>query len=245
MVADHKTNHEVIAMDTKILIVEDDADIREGIKIILDSEGYVVTEASNGSEGLSLVTKDTDLIILDIMMPGMDGIKTCEKIRRISNVPILFLTAKSRESDKIQGLMAGGDDYMTKPLSYSELLGRIKALLRRYRIYKGKADRSDDAEQIIEHSGIAINADRNEVFVNGSEVNLSDIEYGILLMLMSHPGRIYSAQALYEGVWKEPYFYSSNSTVMVHIRKLRVKIEEDPQEPAHIRTVWGKGYRFE
>ncbi|MBQ3290786.1 MAG: response regulator transcription factor [Mogibacterium sp.] len=232
-------------MNSKILIIEDDSDIREGIRIILESEGYIVSEASSGSEGLELLDKSTDLIILDIMMPGMNGIKTCEMIRKVSNVPILFLTAKSRESDKIQGLMAGGDDYMTKPFSYSELLVRITALLRRYRIYKGKAEIGEGEERKIERSGILINEDRNEVFKNGNEINLSDIEYGILLTLMKHPGRIFSAEELYEEVWKEDYLYSSNSTVMVHIRKLRVKIEDDPQEPSHIKTVWGKGYRFE
>lgn len=232
-------------MNSKILIIEDDSDIREGIRIILESEGYIVSEASSGSEGLELLDKSTDLIILDIMMPGMNGIKTCEMIRKVSNVPILFLTAKSRESDKIQGLMAGGDDYMTKPFSYSELLVRITALLRRYRIYKGKAEIGEGEECKIERSGILINEDRNEVFKNGNEINLSDIEYGILLTLMKHPGRIFSAEELYEEVWKEDYLYSSNSTVMVHIRKLRVKIEDDPQEPSHIKTVWGKGYRFE
>lgn len=232
-------------MSARILIIEDDSDIREGIRIILESEGYEVIEASNGNEGLLHVNKGTDLIILDIMMPGMNGIKTCEMIRKVSNVPVLFLTAKSRETDKIQGLMAGGDDYMTKPFSYSELLVRVKALLRRYKIYKGKEELEEGEERKIERSGIMINQDRNEVFKNGQEINLSDIEYGILLMLMKQPGRIFSAQTLYEGVWKEPYFYSSNSTIMVHIRKLRVKIEDNPQEPAHIKTVWGKGYRFE
>lgn len=232
-------------MGSNILIIEDDKDIREGIKIILESEGYTVAEASNGADGLALVDNSTDLIILDIMMPGMNGIRTCEKIRSISNAPVLFLTARTSESDKIIGLMAGGDDYMTKPFSYSELLGRVKALIRRYRIYKGKEERDGEGDRIIERAGISINNDRNEVFVDGEELNLSDIEYGILLMLMKNPGRIYSAQELYEGVWKEPYFYTSNSTVMVHIRKLRVKIEKDPQQPEHIRTVWGKGYRFE
>lgn len=232
-------------MSTGILVIEDDADIREGIAIVLRGEGYDVATASNGAEGIGLLSRSTDLVILDIMMPGMDGIRTCEMIRRTSNVPVLFLTAKSRESDKLQGLIAGGDDYMTKPFSQSELLVRVRALIRRYRIYKGKSDRAEDGDHKIERAGIIINEDRNEVYVRGEEVNLSDIEYGILLMLMKSPGRIFSAQDLYEGVWREPYFYSSNSTVMVHIRKLRVKIEEDPQEPVHIRTVWGKGYRFE
>lgn len=232
-------------MKSRILIIEDDQDIREGIRIILESEGFVVDEVENGTEGLKALSANTDLVILDILMPGMDGIRTCELIRRTSNAPVLFLTAKSSEDDKIAGLMAGGDDYMTKPFSNSELLVRVKALLRRYRVYKGKDDIDIETERIIEYSGIKINEHRNEVFVNDREVNLSDIEYGILLMLMKNPGRTYSAQAIYEGVWREPYFYSSNSTIMVHIRKLRVKIENNPQEPEHIRTVWGKGYRFE
>lgn len=232
-------------MSANILIIEDDADIREGIRIILEGEGYSVVEASNGSEGLQLMDNSTDLVILDIMMPGMDGIRTCEMIRRVSNVPVLFLTARSAEADKLEGLMAGGDDYMTKPFSYSELLVRVNALIRRFRVYRGKDENRPDHERRIERGGIMINEGRNEVYKNGAEVNLSDIEYGILLMLMKTPGRIYSAQELYEGVWNEPYFYTSNSTVMVHIRKLRVKIEDDPQEPVHIRTMWGKGYRFE
>ena len=229
----------------KILIIEDDADIREGIKLILESEGYEVAEAANGEEGLELLDKDTDLIVLDIMMPGITGIETCKRIREKSNTPVLFLTAKSAERDKLSGLMAGGDDYMTKPFSYSELLGRINALIRRYRIYKGKSEFDGDEEKVISRGGISVNANRNDVHVDGEEVNLSDLEYGILLMLISHPGRVFSAQEIYEGVWKEQYLYSSNSTIMVHIRKLRVKIEKDPQEPVHIKTIWGKGYRFE
>lgn len=233
-------------MDMNILVVEDDSDIREGIRLILESDGYRVTEAASGSEGLSKVNDDTDLVILDVMMPGMSGLKTCEEIRKTSNVPVLFLTAKSNDSDKLIGLMAGGDDYMTKPFSYSELLGRVKALLRRYRVYKGKENRPEESkESVIERSGVSVNCDFNEVYVDGKEVNLSEIEYKILLLLMSHPGRIFSARNIYESVWHEQYFYSSNGTVMVHIRKLRVKVEKDPQDPKHINTVWGKGYRFE
>ena len=154
---------------SNILIIEDDADIREGIRILLESEDYAVTEASSGMEGLSLLNPDTDLVILDIMMPGISGLRTCEEIRKISFVPILFLTAKAQESDKLIGLMAGGDDYLTKPFSYSELLGRVKALVRRYRVYRGKSQegKKEAEEKWIEHGGIRINEEFNEVFIDG------------------------------------------------------------------------------
>lgn len=230
----------------RILIVEDDEDIREGVRILLESEDYLVDEAGNGKEGLEALKTDTDLVILDIMMPGMSGLRTCEEIRKTSNVPVLFLTAKVQESDKLIGLMAGGDDYLTKPFSYAELLGRVKALLRRYKVYMGKNEAMDDQENACIKSGrIKINRNYNEVFIDGKEVDLSEIEYRILLLLMEHPPKIFSAQNLYESVWNEPYFYSCNSTVMVHIRKLRVKVEEDPQNPKYITTVWGKGYKFD
>ena len=226
-----------------ILIIEDDADIREGIRILLESENYTVQEAENGHAGLKLLTPDTDLVILDVRMPGISGLKTCEEIRKISYVPIMFLTAKAQESDKLIGLMAGGDDYLGKPFSYSELLGRVKALLRRYRIYSGKAE-TEKEEEYLTVSDIRISKKFNDVQVGERQVDLSDLEYKILLLMMEHPAKVFSAQNLYESIWKEPYFYSSNSTVMVHIRKLRVKIEENPQEPQHIKTVWGKGYTF-
>lgn len=228
-----------------ILIVEDDEDIREGVRILLESENYAVTEAENGLEGIRLLSDDTDLVILDVMMPGISGLKTCEEIRKTSVVPILFLTAKSQESDKLIGLMAGGDDYLPKPFSYAELLGRVKALLRRYQVYRGKDPSGGKKERFIERGGIRINEDFNEVFVDGQEVTLSTIEYDILLLMMRHPQKIFSAQNLYESIWNEPYFYSCNSTVMVHISKLRSKIEANPQRPTRVTTIWGKGYRFE
>ena len=230
-----------------VLIIEDDEDIREGVRILLESENYVVEEAENGTKGLELVNKDTDLVILDIMMPGISGLKTCQEIRKTSNVPVLFLTAKAQESDKLIGLMAGGDDYLPKPFSYAELLGRVKALVRRYRVYMGKEDSDMEKEenQYLEIGPIKIHETFNEVSVAGKAKELSDIEYHILLLMMQHPRKIFSAQNLYESIWNEPYFYSCNSTVMVHIRKLRVKIEEDPQNPRYIKTVWGKGYKFE
>lgn len=228
-----------------VLIIEDDEDIREGVRILLESEDYAITEAENGMKGLEALREDTDLVILDVMMPGISGLKTCEEIRKRSFVPVLFLTAKAQESDKLIGLMAGGDDYLAKPFSYSELLGRVKALVRRYQVYRGKSGDMKQQESHICLSGIDISEDFNELSVRGKQVELSDIEYNILLLLMRYPRKIFSAQNIYESVWNEPYFYNCNSTVMVHIRKLRVKIEEDPQNPKYITTIWGKGYRFE
>ena len=233
-------------MSKKILIIEDDEDIREGVRLLLESEEFSVIEAKNGAEGLELIRPDTALIILDIMMPGMNGLRTCEEIRKISNVPVLFLTAKARESDKLIGLMAGGDDYLAKPFSYAELLGRVKALIRRYTVYMGSAFiQEEETEDYLELAGIRINRTYNEVFVEGEEKQLSNIEYQILLLMMQHKGKIFSAQNLYESIWKEPYFYSCNSTVMVHIRNLRTKIEKKKKNPRYIKTLWGKGYRFE
>ena len=141
--------------------------------------------------------------------------------------------------------MAGGDDYLPKPFSYSELLGRVKALVRRWKVYRGKEETEQEPEdKYIELAGIQVNEDFNEVRVRGRTVEMSDIEYHILLLMMKYPGKIFSAQNLYESIWNEPYFYNCNSTVMVHIRRLRVKIEEDPKNPKLIMTVWGKGYRF-
>ena len=230
-----------------ILIIEDDEDIREGIRILFSGENYRITEAGSGEEGLRLFSGDIDLVILDIMMPGISGLKTCEEIRRISNVPVLFLTAKSQESDKLIGFMAGGDDYLVKPFTYSELLARTKALLRRYTVYKGK---DIPKQPIIEEAGyivrksLKVSTNYNEVFRDGRKIELSEIEYRMLLLMIKNPGRIFSTKNLYESVWNEPYFYISNNTVMVHIRKLRMKIENDPKNPEYIHTVWGKGYRF-
>lgn len=229
-----------------VLIIEDDADIREGVRILLESENYSVEEVENGRKGLEALDDKVDLVILDVMMPGMSGLRTCEEIRKVSNVPVLFLTAKAQESDKLIGLMAGGDDYLPKPFSYAELLGRVKALLRRYRIYRGKRMENQQSEEPYLSIGpIKVHETFNEVYVGGVEKEMSDIEYHILLLMMKYPRKVFSAQNIYESVWNEPYFYSCNSTIMVHIRKLRVKIEEDPKNPKYIKTVWGKGYKFD
>ena len=228
-----------------ILLIEDDADIREGVRVLLTSEGYSVMEADCGKKGLQLLNETIDLVILDIMMPGMSGIITCEEIRKVSNVPVLFLTAKAQESDKLLGLLVGGDDYLPKPFSYAELLGRVKALLRRYHIYQGKFVPSNQSDgEWMEHKGIRILTTSNVVQVDGRDIELSEIEYQILRLLIQYPNKIFTTQNIYESVWNEPFYYSSNNTIMVHIRKLRLKIEEDPQQPKRICTVRGKGYRI-
>ena len=229
-----------------IMVVEDEQDIREGIRILLKGDGYSVIEAGSGEEALSQMNEAIDLVILDIMLPGISGLKVCEEIRKVSTVPILFLTAKTQESDKLIGLMAGADDYIAKPFSFAELNARVKALLRRYHVYLGKTQQIfADKGQILSVGRFKLALDRNEVWKDGKELDLTGIEYGILRLLMENPLRIFSAQNIYESVWNEPYAYSANSTIMVHIRKLRTKIEDDPQNPVYIKNIWGKGYRYE
>lgn len=229
-----------------ILVVEDEPDIREGIHILLGGEGYIILEASSGDEALAQINDAVDLVILDIMLPGISGLKVCEEIRKFSTVPILFLTAKSQESDKTIGLIAGGDDYLSKPFSYSELIARVKAQLRRYCVYRGKNQSAVlDKDQVLTSGRLKLALDRNEVWKDGKPLDLTEIEYGILSLLIQHPQRIFSTQNIYEHVWNEPYNYSANSTIMVHIRKLRTKIEDDSQNPMYIKNVWGKGYRYE
>ena len=233
--------------NSKILICDDNEEIRNVLRILLTSEGYAVQEASDGEQALSEMSEDIDLLILDIMMPGMSGCAVCEEVRKTYNVPILFLTAKSADTDKSLGLLIGGDDYLVKPFSHAELTARVKSLLRRYHIYKGKEKTVDST--FFEKDGIRVNKETNEAFrlqADGSkeELDLSEKEYQILRLLISAPGQVYSAQMIYENVWNEPYLYSSTATIMVHIRNLRTKIEEDPGAPRHVLTVWGKGYKF-
>ena len=230
---------------TNILIIEDDESIRDSVKILLESEGFLVSEAPSGEQGLSMLEKDTDLVILDIMLPGMSGYKVCEEIRKTSVVPILFLTAKSTENDKVLGFARGGDDYLVKPFSYIELLARIKALLRRNTVYNNAFTHTERlSEEWITHGNIKISTNKNEVFFDGKEITLTETEYQILLLLAGNPGKPFSVQELYESVWDEMYRVDSANTVMVHIRKLRTKIEKNPQEPQIVLTVWGKGYKI-
>lgn len=227
----------------KIMIVDDDSEIREIVCVLLESEGFTTLEAADGETALSVFSDDVDLVILDIMMAGMSGYQVCLKMREQSNVPILFLTAKNKDSDLTLGFSSGGDDYLAKPFSYAELLARVKGLLRRYQTYRGKGN--IDNETPLEWRGIILYQDRNDVCKDGEELNLTDKEYQILRLLLTYRGRLFSAQNLFESIWEEPFYYSSSNTVMVHIRRLREKIEEDPQEPTLLKTVWGKGYRIE
>jgi two-component system, OmpR family, response regulator len=226
-----------------ILIADDNEEIREIVRVLLESEHYKVIEAVDGNDAVLKVDESIDLIILDIMMPGKSGFKACMEIREKTSAPILFLTAKSNDSDKYMAFSAGSDDYLSKPFSYTELVSRVKALLRRYYVYKGK-DKPETADTITVNE-LSLSTVTNEVFIGKQEISLTEIEYRMLLLLAKHRRKIFSAQNLYESVWKEPYFHSCNNTVMVHIRNLRIKLEKDPQNPEYIRTVWGKGYLIE
>lgn len=229
-----------------IMVVDNDDAVREGLRILLGGEGYTVLEATSGEDALERMNDSVDLIILEILLPGMSGLKVCEELRKFSNVPIIFLTSKSQESDKSIGLMAGGDDYLSKPFSYAELIARVKAQLRRYVIYRGKKQNSAvNTEHILTSGRLKLSLDCNEVWKEGVPLDLTEIEYKILSLLMQHPLTIFSTQEIYENIWDEPYTYSANSTIMVHIRKLRTKLEDDPQNPCFIKNIWGKGYRYE
>ena len=235
---------EQMTMKTKkILYADDDPEIREALRLLLDCEGYETVEAADGEEVLRLLDDTVDLVILDVMMPGMNGYSACAEIRKRSAVPVLFLTAKSRDSDMTMGFSAGGDDYLVKPFSYNELINRVKAMLRRYYVYGAKT--SEQSSLVRCCGNIEIDPSQSLVLQDGKEIQLTDIEYRILYLLASHPRKIFSAQNIYESVWEEPYFYTSNNLVMVHIRNIRRKLGDDPQNCHTIRTVWGKGYRIE
>ncbi|KMY29802.1 DeoR faimly transcriptional regulator [Lysinibacillus xylanilyticus] len=225
-----------------ILIVDDEKEIRNLIAIYLKNEGYDVLEASDGEEGLSLLKKHkVHLIVLDIMMPNVDGIEMCMKVREIAEMPIIMLSAKSQDMDKIVGLTLGADDYVTKPFNPLELIARIKSQLRRYI----KMNRLDDMnESGIEIGDMRINTDTHEVIVNNEKVKLTPREFSILDLLARNQGIVMSAEQIYEKVWKEEAIQSEN-TVMVHIRKIRERIETNPRNPQYIKTVWGVGYKIE
>ena len=229
--------------DTVILVVDDDKEIREGIKIYLTQDDYQVIEAIDGAEALEAVDKnEVHLIIMDVMMPNMDGISATQKIRNKSNVPILMLSAKNEDIDKISGLHVGADDYITKPFSPMELLARVKSMLRRY-FTLGEFEQETN-EGVIELNDLSLDTHAKTVFVEGREVNLTKTEYKIVELLMSNPGRVFSIDDIYESVWEEPSFNSDN-TVSVHIRKIREKIESNPKKPKYLKVVWGIGYKME
>ena len=226
----------------KILVVDDESRMRKLVKDFLVKKGYEVAEAGDGEEALEIFRGDPKiaLVILDVMMEGLGGYQVCLRLRERWNVPVLFLTAKSRESDLTMGYASGGDDYLAKPFSYPELLARVKGLLRRYQVYKGKPEA---AAEEAEWCGLRVSLTGNMVWRNDRELDLTDTEWRILRLLVQNRGKIFSMENLYESVWQETYFPSSANTVMVHIRRLREKVEDDPRHPEYIKTVWGKGYR--
>ena len=219
--------------------MDDEPDLRSLLRILLKTRGYDVLEAASGAEALALLRADPkiDLVIMDIMMPGLSGVEACAEIRKFSTVPLLFLTAKSQLADKAEAYASGGDDYLPKPFSQSELLMKVESLTRRYRVYKGKQESAAGVD-------IQLDEDRTCAIRNGQTIELTDKEFAILRFFYRNQGKTLDVQTVYEGVWGEKFLPSSNNTVMVHILNLRKKLEADPANPKLIRTVWGKGYQF-
>ena len=230
----------------RILIVEDDAQIRDGIEIYLKSQGYDTRKASDGIEGLELLKKEEiHLAIIDVMMPRMDGIHMVMRLRKEYDFPVIMLSAKSEEVDKIMGLNMGADDYVTKPFQPLELLARVQSHLRRYARFMELAGKKEKEANSRIHTirGLELNEDTVEVRVDGELVKVTPMEFKILLLLMRHPGRVFSADEIYERVWNERAV--NTDTVMVHVRNIREKIEYNPKEPKYLKVVWGVGYKIE
>lgn len=228
-------------MMTTVLIADDEKDIRSALRIYLKPEGYTLLEAENGKQVLETVQKEkVDLVLLDIMMPVMDGIETISRLREFSNVPVILLTAKSEDTDKVMGLNIGADDYITKPFNPAEVIARVRSQLRRYTRLGGQVTR----ENRWEIGGITVDDDAKSVTVDGDKVSLTPMEYGILRLLIQNPGKVYSSEQIYKEVWKDEPI-GSEGTIAVHIRHLREKIEINPKDPRYIKVVWGQGYLME
>lgn len=226
----------------KILMVDDDKEIADLVEIHLKGEGYQVYKAYNGKEALEIFdAEEIDLAILDIMMPGMDGNEVCAKIRQTSTIPIIMLSAKDSESDKVSGLVNGADDYVTKPFNTSELIARVNSQLRRYHSFGGVESKTSDVVNI---ENLWMDKSLHEVKAYGNPVKLTPIVFDILFLMASHPNKVFSTDEIFERVWKEKSFEMSN-TVMVHIRRLREKIESGSDKSKIIKTVWGVGYKIE
>ncbi len=228
-----------MAETQRILVADDAKDIRELLRIMLENEGFEVVLADNGEEALERFDNSIQLVILDIMMPKCNGIDACTKIREMAEVPILFLTAKSAESDLIEGFEAGGDDYLVKPFSCTELLLRVKALLKRPRI--GQGGQQSDCRIVIQD--IVLDTGLQQVVRDGKEIPLTEIEYHILLLLASNRNHIFTAKEIYERVWEEAYMPNSTNTVMVHIRNIRKKLGDTGPTARYLHNIWGRGYR--
>ena len=227
---------------TKILVCDDDRDIVSALKIYLEAEGYAVAEAFNGMQALQKLNEQDDisLFLLDIMMPELDGIGTMAKLREAYNLPVILLTAKSEDTDKILGLNVGADDYVTKPFNPVELLARVRSQLRRYLQFGGVQSKED----VLQIGSIALDDRSKEVTVDGEAVSLTPREYEILRLLMQNPGRVFRPEEIYRSIWKDAP-YGAEGTVAVHIRHLREKMEITPSEPRYLKAVWGQGYKIE
>ena len=224
-----------------ILVVDDEPDIRRICRILLENNGYCVHEAATGLEAVDVIRRhpEIDLILMDVMMPDMGGYDACSRIRECSMAPVLFLTAKTQEQDKLLAYRSGGDDFLAKPFSHAELMMKVESLLRRYRVYKNKSSGRTL------RPGIVLDEENRRVMVNGQLLELTETEFSILHCLAENRGRVVPVRTIYETVWHETYMPTSNNTVMVHIVNLRKKLEEDPANPRLIRTVWGKGYQID
>ncbi len=228
----------------KILIVDDEKEIRDLVEIYLKGEGYETLKAADGEEALYLLRgNEVDLVILDVMMPKLNGIETCLKIREESEIPIIMLSAKSEDIDKILGLNMGADDYLSKPFNTLELIARVKSQLRRYKKFNSYQNKEESDLTII-IDDLVIKLDTHEVFLGDKSIRFTPTEFDILVLLAKNKGKVFSMVNIYESVWNQEYMESDN-TVMVHIRKIREKIEENPRSPRFIKTVWGVGYKIE
>lgn len=231
--------------DINILVVDDEKEIADLIEIYLVSDGYKVFKAENALKGLDILEKEEiHLVLLDIMMPGMNGLEMCKKIRETNNIPIIMLSAKSTDLDKILGLGTGADDYVVKPFNPLELTARVKSQLRRYTQLNPNSMAKEAVSSEITIKGMSINKDNHKVVVDGEEIKLTPIEFDILYLLASNPGKVFSTDEIFERVWNEKV-YEANNTVMVHIRRLRGKMKEDTRQSKIITTVWGVGYKIE
>jgi len=231
-------------MAEKILIVEDEREIADLVELYLKNENYDVYKFYNSQEALECISKtEFDLAILDIMLPGVSGLDICQTIRECHAYPIIMLTAKDSEMDKITGLTLGADDYITKPFRPLELIARVKAQLRRYKKYNEGAPKQNDG--IIVHSGLVINTNTREVLLNEKSLSLTPTEFSILRILCEQKGNVVSSEKLFHEIWGDEYFSKSNNTITVHIRHLREKMGESSDTPKYIKTVWGVGYKIE
>ena len=226
----------------KILVVDDEQVLVKGIKFNLEHEGYQVEVGYDGEQAVELAREGGfDLILLDLMMPKIDGLQACMRIREFSNVPVIMLTAKGEETDKITGLTMGADDYMTKPFLPLELVARVKAQLRRYKRYNTGLQQDD----VLEISGLSLNVKTHECFLNEKLLNLTPTEFSILRILCQRKGQVVSAEELFHLIWEDEYYTKNNNTITVHIRHLREKMGDSFEHPKYIKTVWGCGYKIE